>query len=63
MINELVNKYDEFIITAEYKVLKIKWNNFESKKYFIERVEKLIDELDSYPQKIIYNGEEIILVV
>lgn len=63
MINDLINKYDGFIITKDYMMLKIKWNSFESKEYFIEKVNLLIDELDSYPQKIIYNGNEIILVV
>lgn len=62
-MRKYIKKYDKFIIENDRLTICIDYNDFESKEHFISRVEKTIDELDNYPEKIIYTGKEIILVV
>lgn len=58
-----IKKYDKFIIENDKMTICFNWNDFESEESFISRVENAIDELDNFPDKIIYTGKEIILVV
>lgn len=63
IVEKYIKEYDKFILDANKKTLFIKWEDYESENNFIEKVKEHINELDEYPQKIIYNGEGIILVV
>lgn len=62
-ITSLINTYDKFILDDDKEILVMNWENYESEYMFIEKLENSIKELDKYPQKIIYNGKQIILVV
>lgn len=62
-ITSLINSYDKFILDDDKEILIINWENYESEYNFIEKIRNRIEELDKYPQKIIYNGKQIILVV
>ena len=63
VVEKLFYDYDKFILCDDKKILCIKWEDYESEYHFINKVKTRINELDKYPQKIIYNGKEIILVV
>lgn len=62
-ITSLINTYDKFVLDNDKEILVMNWENYESEYMFIEKLENSIKELDKYPQKIIYNGKQIILVV
>lgn len=62
-ITSLINTYDKFILDDDKEILIMNWENYESEYMFIEKLRNSLEELDKYPQKIIYNGKEIILVV
>ena len=63
VVEKLFYGYDKFVLCDDKKILYIKWEDYESEYHFINKVKTSINELDKYPQKIIYNGKEIILVV
>jgi hypothetical protein len=62
-IESLINIYDKFILDDDNEILILNWENYESEYMFMEKLRNSLEELDKYPRKIIYNGEEIILVV
>ena len=62
-IESLINIYDKFILDDDKEILVLKWEDYESEYMFMEKLRNSLEELDKYPRKIIYNGNEIILVV
>ena len=62
-MREYIKKYDKFIIENDKLTIYLNFDDFESEEHFISRVEKTINELKHYPNKIIYTGKGIILVV
>ena len=62
-IISLINTYDKFILDDDKEILIMNWENYESEYMFMEKLRNSLEELDKYPQKIIYNGKQIILVV
>lgn len=63
MIREYIKNFDKFTIDGHNLTIHINFDDFESEEHFISRVEKIIESLDKHPDKIIYTGKEIILVV